>query len=179
MDLNPALLTAVAALITALGAAVGTPIYMLRKARMDRQPNATDIRAADAASNDLILKLLTKADEQVERDAKTIARQAETIRELQSSIDTQVDDGTRDVLTRALRRAEDDLEETTEAMLRAQEEAKRLRLAILRLRQLAEGGATFTGGDVIVWANNALDLTVPLADLLHLPADFDDTITTT
>lgn len=179
MDLNPALLTAVAALITALGAAVGTPIYMLRKARMDRQPNATDIRAADAASNDLILKLLSRADEQVERDAKTIERQAATISELRSSIGAHVDEESRGVLERALSRAEADLAETTNAMTRAQEEANRLRLAILRLRELAEGGASFTGGDVIVWANNALDLTVPLADLLHLPADFDDTVTTT
>ncbi len=174
--MEPALLLAIAGLITAVGSAIVTPIMSERRAARERAASAgSEKRIADVASNDLILKLLEKADGQVERDAKTIERQAKTIAELQKALEIQSDDETRTVLERALSRAQDDLAEATEAMTRAQEEANRLRLAILRLRQLAENGANFTGHDVIVWANNALDLTVPLEDLLLLPEDFDDT----
>lgn len=170
-----ALLLAIGALLTAVGTAIIVPIVTLRKARIDREPNLADKTTADAASNDLILKLLSRADQQADRDANTIARQEATINDLQKSIREQGDDSARAVLERHLTRARTELDAARDGFAQAQEEAKRLRLAILRLRELAESGSSFSGHDVIVWANNALDLTVPLNELLQLPDDFDDT----
>lgn len=174
--MDPALIMAVAALVTAVGASVIGPIRDLRKARIERQPTEADKTNANVASNDLILKLLDRAEKQADRDAKTIERQNSTIESLETAIRAAKDDDAKAALSRALRAAEVEKAEAVTARDVAQDEAKRLRLAIMRLRELAAAGAVFTGGDVIVWANNALDLDVPLSELLHLPEDFDDTI---
>lgn len=173
---NAPLILAIAALITAVGSAFIAPIRDWLKARIDKEPTETDRSNANVASNDLILKLLDRAEKQADRDAKTIERQNATIDSLEKAMKASKDADARDALARALRAAEIEKAEAISARQTAEDEAKRLRLAIMRLRELAAGGAVFTGGDVIVWANNALDLDVPLNELLHLPEDFDDTV---
>ncbi len=172
---NAPLLIGIAAMITAVGSAFVAPIRDWMKAKLDKTPSETDKTNANVASNDLILKLLDRAEKQADRDAKTIARQNETIDTLEQAMRASKDTDARAALARALRAAELEKAEAVSAQKTAEDEANRLRLAIMRLRELAAAGAVFTGGDVIVWANNALDLNVPLSELLHLPEDFDDT----
>lgn len=169
--LGPAGFGAVLTLVAALS---GSGALLIR-GWIDRRPNATDVRAADSNANDLILKLLARADAQVERDAKTIERQESTITELKKLLGARLDDADRDAIQSLLDNTREALTQAQEDLTLSREEAARLRLAILHLRRLAEGGATFTGRDVIVWANNALDLNVPLQDIVHLPDDFDTT----
>lgn len=149
MDWLPSVSTSAATLL--VGLAGGVFLYL--RTRVERTPNATDLRAADAAANGLILKLLEHANRQVDRSA-------EVIRGLREDLAARPSVGLARVL--------DDAQVGHEQAI---VERDRLVLAISHLRDKARRSGTLSSSEVIVWSNNALDLSVPLLDLLDLPDD--------
>lgn len=150
---NPALLTAIAALITAVGAAIGTPIYMLRKARIEREPNLTDKQVADAASSEFLLTLVKYSKDEVTRWKEAYDASNEENVDLRTKLSANL----------AL----------------AEETERRMALAIDYLIALADRKRSVTAAEIVRWANIALDRTIPrdqFEDLMRDADGVDDTV---
>ncbi|MDQ1127554.1 hypothetical protein QE428_002587 [Microbacterium sp. SORGH_AS 505] len=147
MDLNGPMLLAIAAVITSIGTAIVVPVVTLRKARIDREPNSTEKQVADAASSEFLLTLVKYSKDEVTRwkDAYD-ASSAENV-DLRSKLSANL----------AL----------------AEETERRMALAIDYLVALADRKRSVTAGEIVRWANIALDRSIPRDQFEELMRDAD------
>jgi hypothetical protein len=150
----------------ATGAAIITGAFLLVNTLVTRRiPSHADQTAAEQArnaaenaANDLILKLLDRANDQIGRYESILSK----------SISADAASALRAEKAQAV------------------QERDRLTLAIQYLQAKAQRTGHVTYAEVLIWARNALDPDVPIEDFDRalavvgeaLPADFDDTIRT-
>ncbi|MCZ4069230.1 hypothetical protein O1W71_16280 [Microbacterium sp. H37-C3] len=151
--MEPALLVAIAAVITALGSAFISPFLAERKAKREAAKDAaTGQQATDAAGRDFLLTLVNFSREEVTRwkDAYDAASTENTT--LKQTLRTNLE--------------------------RAQETEERMLLAVDYLVALANRRKSVTSSEVSRWATIALDRSIPRDEFERLMQDteFDDTV---
>lgn len=147
--MEPALLLAIAGLITAVGSAFITPVLAERKAKREAAKDAkTGQQATDAAGRDFLLTLVNFSREEVTRwkDAYDAASTENT--NLKQTLRTNLE--------------------------RAQETEERMLLAVDYLVALATRRKSVTSSEVSRWATIALDRSIPRDEFERLMQDTDD-----
>lgn len=147
------IILAIAAMITAVGSAFIAPIRDWLKARMEKEPKSTEIRAQDTASNEFLLTLVKYSKDEVDRWKDAYDATSTENTELKAKL--------------------------SENVRKAEETEMRMHMAVDYLIALARDRQSVTSSEVVRWATIALDHSIPIDDFRRLMGeheDIDDTI---
>lgn len=167
MEAQPAVVSAIILAVLALVGTVWTAYTANKNARIARQPNEVEIRTADAAANDMILRLLAEARRIAEDTSARAAKADEQVVRLQREISSHAE--TSDNMREALAAAVADAKDAHAMVKRAKNRAARFEDAIRNLERRVLEVGHLSAGIAVVWAWNALDEAEPLIDLWDVP----------